>query len=227
MNVKNKDLTTLFCTFAVHLFLTEMHIVDTCGLTCPAPLIATKRALKDENTGEVFQVITDSSTSFGNVSRFLSDNNVAFTWEESEGKWVLTVSKSGPVITTGNAAGYCTTGIPHMNKGEFLIAFTSDRMGEGDEDLGRLLIGNFIKSIKDLDVLPSKIVFYNKGVTLGSSDSPFAGELNLLEQMGVTLLFCATCVDHYSLGDKIVTGKKSNMFEIAQAMASASNVVKP
>lgn len=204
-----------------------MHIVDTCGLTCPAPLIATKRALKDENTGDIFQVITDNSTSFGNISRFLKDNNVSFTYEESEGKWILTVSKSGPVIVTDDATGYCSTGIPHMDKGEYVIAFTSDRMGEGDEDLGRLLIGNFIKSIKDLDVLPSKMLFYNKGVTLGSCDSPFAGELGLLDQMGVTLLFCATCVGHYSLGDKIRAGKMSNMFEIAQAMASASNVIKP
>ena len=204
-----------------------MHIVDTCGLTCPAPLIATKRALKDENTGEIFQVITDNSSSFGNISRFLNDNNVSFTCEESEGKWILTVSKSGPVMVTSDASGYCPTGIPHMSKGEYIIAFTSDRMGEGNEDLGHLLIGNFIKSIKDLDVLPSKIVFYNMGVTLGSSESPFAGELSMLEQMGVTLLFCATCVGHYSLGDKITAGKMSNMFEIAQAMASSSNIIKP
>lgn len=205
----------------------DMHIVDTSGLTCPAPLIATKRALKDEGTGETFQVIADSSVSFGNISRFLKDNNIGFSWEESEGKWILTVSKGGPVIVTGDATEYCTTGIPHMKKGGFVIVFTSDRMGEGDEDLGRILIGNFIRSIKDLDVLPSKILFYNKGVELGRSESDFAGELRVLEQMGVELLFCATCVAHYSLGDKIIAGRMSNMFEIAQAMASATNIIKP
>jgi len=204
-----------------------MHIVNTCGLTCPAPLIATKRALKDEDTGEIFQVIADSTTSFGNISRFLKDNNISFSWEESEGKWIITVTKNGPVMVTGDATEYCTTDIPHMKKGGFVIVFTSDKMGEGDEDLGHILIGNFIRSIKDLDVLPSKILFYNKGVNLGRSDSDCASELRVLEQMGVELLFCLTCVDHYSLRDKIITGKMSNMFEIAQAMASASNVIKP
>jgi len=204
-----------------------MYIVDTCGLKCPAPLIATKRALKDENAGDIFQVVADSSTSFGNISRFLKDNNVNFTWEESEGKWILTISKSGSVMVTSEATEYCSKEIPHMNKGEFIIAFTSDKMGDGDADLGHILIGNFIRAIKDLDVLPSKMVFYNKGVALGRSDSDIAGDLRVLEQMGVDLLFCATCVNHYSLQDKINTGRMSNMFEIAQTMASASNVIKP
>jgi len=56
--------------------------------------------------------------------------------------------------------------------GDFVIAFTSDKMGDGDEELGHLLMGNFIKAIKDLDVLPRKMVFYNKGVTLGAVESP-------------------------------------------------------
>ncbi len=45
-------------------------------------------------------------------------------------------------------------------------------MGDGDEELGHLLMINFIKAIKDLDILPGKMVFYNKGVTLGAEDSP-------------------------------------------------------
>jgi len=204
-----------------------MHIVDTCGLKCPAPLIATKRALKDKGTGEVFQVIADSPTSFGNISRFLKDNNISYSWEESEGKWIITVTRGGSVAVTGNTEEYCTTGVPHMNRGGFVIVFTSDKMGEGDEDLGHILVGNFIRAIKDLDILPSKMVFYNKGVALGRSDSDFAGDLRVLEQMAVELLFCATCVAHYSLQDKINTGRMSNMFEIAQIMASASNVIKP
>ena len=45
--------------------------------------------------------------------------------------------------------------------------------------------------------------------------------------MGVELLFCATCVNYYSLEDKIKIGTLSNMYEIVQTMASASNIVKP
>jgi selenium metabolism protein YedF len=100
-------------------------------------------------------------------------------------------------------------------------------MGEGDEDLGRLLTGNFIKALKDLDHLPAKIVFYNKGVMLGRVGSPYESDLSELEKMGVTLLFCATCIDHYTIRDQVRIGHFSNMFEIAQTMASASHVIKP
>lgn len=204
-----------------------MQIVDTSGLTCPAPLIATKRALKDNGIGDTFQVITDNITSFSNISRFLKDNNLIFSHQEGDGKWIMTVTKSDNELISPHAEDYCETVIPHLTKGEFVIAFTSDKMGDGDEDLGRLLTGNFIKAIKDLDHLPAKIVFYNKGVILGRDDSPYSGDLSELEKMGVTLLFCATCIDHYSVRDQIRIGHFSNMFEIAQAMASASHVIKP
>jgi selenium metabolism protein YedF len=100
-------------------------------------------------------------------------------------------------------------------------------MGDGDEELGHLLMNNFIMAIKDLDVLPRKMVFYNKGVTLGAVGSPVADQLKEIEKMGVTLLFCATCVDFYSLNEKIKIGTLSNMFEIAQVMSSATHIIKP
>ena len=100
-------------------------------------------------------------------------------------------------------------------------------MGEGDKDLGELLMFNFIIAIKDLDVLPSKIVFYNSGILLGKDDSPVSGHLKELERMGVSLFLCGTCINHYKAGEVIHLGIVSNMFEIAQIMASANNVIKP
>ena len=48
-----------------------------------------------------------------------------------------------------------------------------------------------------------------------------------LEKMGVEILICATCIGYYNLEDKRAVGTLSNMFEIAQAMASAGHVIKP
>ena len=100
-------------------------------------------------------------------------------------------------------------------------------MGEGDSELGSLLIVNFIKAVKDLEILPGKIVFYNSGVRLGSIDSPVIAHLEEIEKMGVKMLFCATCAKYYSLEEKIRIGVLSNMFEIAQVMSSASSIIKP
>lgn len=204
-----------------------MLIVDTSGQLCPAPLIATKRALKETAEGEYFQVVTDNKTSFSNISRFLRDNKTEFTFTEANGIWTLTVKKAGLSGETTDPSEYCTTDIPHFSKGSYIVVFSSDKMGEGDDNLGRLLIGNFIRAIKDLDLLPDKIVFYNSGVHLVSDKSPVAGQLGELEKMGVTLLVCETCAKHYSIVENISAGILSNMFEIAQAMSSAGNIVKP
>ncbi len=70
-----------------------MRIVDTRGQKCPAPILATKKALKETITGESFEVLTDSQTSFNNLTRFLKDNKTQFSVEESDGVWTLTIKK--------------------------------------------------------------------------------------------------------------------------------------
>lgn len=207
-------------------FIRNMRIVDTKGLLCPAPLIATKRALKEISEGNSIQVETDSQTSLNNISRFLKDNHTDFSVSEQEGTWTITITKGKSDLSKPKPEDYCKP-VPHFTKGDFVIAFTSDKMGDGDAELGHLLIGNFISALKDLDSLPSKMVFYNRGVMLGAEDSPVADHLKKLETMGVELMFCATCTGYYSLREKIHLGTQSNMFEIAQIMASAGNVIKP
>jgi selenium metabolism protein YedF len=204
-----------------------MRIVDTKGQLCPVPLIATKRALKETAVGESFIVLTDNMTSFNNISRFLKDNNAPFNANEMEGIWTLTVTRPTGEFSKSSAEEYCSTAIPHFQKGDFIAVFSHDKMGEGDDELGSILMINFIKAIHDLDILPSKMVFYNRGVFLGKNDSAVIEHLKDLENMGVSLFLCGTCIKHYSLEDSISIGSVSNMFEIAQIMSSTGKVIKP
>ncbi len=204
-----------------------MQVIDTSGQHCPAPLIATKRALKDTCTGDALKVITDNQTSFSNICRFLKDNKTRFSFEESNGIWTLTIIKQTPDLLNVAPEEYCTTEIPHFSKGDFVIAFTSDKMGDGDEELGHLLMINFVRAIRDLDVLPRKMIFYNRGVLLGAEGSPVIDHLKEIEKMGVIMLLCATCAKYYLLEEKIKIGTLSNMFEIAQVMSSADNIIRP
>jgi tRNA 2-thiouridine synthesizing protein A len=74
-----------------------MKIVDTRGQSCPAPLIATKRAITETGMEEAFQVLIGSQNALNNISRFLKDNKAGFSVTESEGFWTMTVSKKGEV----------------------------------------------------------------------------------------------------------------------------------
>ena len=157
----------------------------------------------------------------------MKDNNTPFTSTGKDGIWTLTVTKSPGELSKPNVEEFCEVEVPHFQKGDYVIAISSDMMGEGDTDLGTLLMINFIKAIHDLDILPSKMVFYNRGVLLGKDDSAVLELLFNLERMGVALFLCGTCINHYSLEDKIHIGTVSNMFEIAQIMSSAGKVIKP
>jgi len=204
-----------------------MRIVDTKGQLCPAPLIAAKKALKETAEGESFVVLTDNKTSFDNLSRFLKDNKCDFQVIESEGVWTLTVTKKTGEIEDIKAEDYCIPAITHFEKGNYVVAITSDKMGDGDAELGHLLIGNFIKALKDLDKLPQHIVFYNKGVTLAVKDSPVVENIKDLEKMGVAIHLCATCVNYYKLEKSVEVGTLSNMYSIAELMAAAGSVIRP
>ena len=204
-----------------------MKIIDTRGQACPAPLILTRRALKEAGKKESVKVLTDSTTSLSNISRYLTDNGISFSVTEKNGIHEISISNSSVPTELPVTDDYCTPEIPHFTKGNFVVAFSADLMGEGDDALGSLLMLNFIKSLKDLDSLPLKLLFYNSGVKLGITNTETSTHLAELESMGVTLLFCATCINHYKLNDAIKLGTLSNMFEIAQVMASAGKVLKP
>jgi len=204
-----------------------MKIVDTKGQLCPAPLIAAKRALNETASGESFVVLTDNQTSFDNLSRFLKDNNAKFSIEEDGGVWSLTVTKNEGTHVEIKTEDYCDTTIAHFQKGNFIVVISTEKMGEGDAELGHLLMTNFIKALKDIDKLPQKIIFYNSGVKLVTNSSPVIKHLRDLEKMGVELILCGTCVNHYSLGSEIESGTISNMYSIAEIMSLAGNIIKP
>ena len=204
-----------------------MRIVDTKGQLCPAPLIAAKKALKETAEGESFIVLTDNQISFDNLSRFFKDNKTDFKVSESDGVWTLTITSTSSDFVQSKPEEYCSEEISHFQKGNFIVVVSSDKMGEGDDELGHLLMINFIKALKDLDKLPSKIVFYNNGVKLATKSSPAIEHLRDLEKMGVELMLCATCVNYYCLETVVGVGAVSNMYTIAEAMAASDKVIKP
>jgi selenium metabolism protein YedF len=204
-----------------------MRVVDTKGQLCPAPMIAAKRALKESSEGESFLLITDNKTAFENLNRFLNDNKAITQCEESQGVWTFTVTKTTGDVVRAEPEEYCETTVTHFEKGDYVVVISSDKMGEGDDKLGHLLMSTFIKALKDTSKMPGKILFYNSGVKLGINDSPVIADLRDLEKMGVELLFCGTCVNFYSLQEVIGAGTISNMFVMAEIMASAGKVIKP
>lgn len=104
-----------------------------------------------------------------------------------------------------------------------VLILASDRMGEGDPDLGKRILKTFLqKSIafRELDA----ILFYNSGVTLTGPQSHVLGELTMLEESGVDVVPCGTCLEHY--GVEPAVGRVGSMDGIIKAMDTAAKVIR-
>lgn len=205
-----------------------MEIVDTRGHKCPVPLIMAKKALKEINDGENLKVITDSKTSLSNLKRFLSDTGAEFAVQTEGDIHTITITGGGEAIEATVPEEYCEviTSIPAAGK-DYSIVFSTQQMGEGNEDLGLILTKSFLITLVERDIMPRSLLFYNSGVKLAADDSFVIDQLRKLEKKGVKLLLCGTCISFYNIGKEITIGTVSNMYEMAEEMISASKIIKP
>ena len=70
-------------------------------------------------------------------------------------------------------------------------------------------------------------MFYNSGVKLTVKDSEVIDILHEIENKGVELIICGTCVDHYKIAERISIGKLSDMFIITQKLSETGNIIRP
>lgn len=106
-----------------------------------------------------------------------------------------------------------------------VIVINSHIFGRGDEELGKKLMGAFLKKIWVRVDKPDAILFYNSGVKLIARGSHVLDVLTGLQETGVELLACGTCIDFYELRDKMMVGRISNMEEISSTMMEANSVI--
>ncbi len=198
-----------------------MREIDCRGLPCPQPVINTKNALEDLDVGEVIAVLVDNEAAVGNVRRFAESQGHSVEVEELEGYWRLLVTKKGASQPVGTITCAYPEGVRPV------VVIDREVMGQGDEKLGRILMRAFLKTLKEASVKPEKLIFYNKGVFLTLEDSELLPDLKSLEQSGITILVCGTCLDFYQVKDKLGVGQVSNMYDIMESMLRAGLVVKP
>jgi selenium metabolism protein YedF len=110
---------------------------------------------------------------------------------------------------------------------ENVVSITSEIMGSGSDELGLLLMQAFINTLTKQDELPKTIIFYNAGVKLCANDSPVIETLKSLENSGVKLLSCGTCLDYYDLKESLGVGIISNMHDIQSTLFSATRIITP
>lgn len=111
-----------------------------------------------------------------------------------------------------------------MDKNTVLV-LTADGMGDAPQELQHLLANKFLGLLLESSVLPAKILFYTNGVKLACKGSPVLENLRKIEEQGVELILCSTCLDYFSLTDQVAVGIVGGMTDIIEAMQKAEKVV--
>jgi selenium metabolism protein YedF len=198
--------------------------VDCRGLACPQPVIKTKDSLEEGNLR--LEVIVDNEASKGNVTRFARSRGCEVTLTElGDGCYKILLQADEEGSSQDFDVSDYSCDLPVVSGLVYVISSAS--MGRGSDELGWALLQTYIQTIKDVEPLPSKILFYNEGVRLVAEESGALAALRSLQEQGVEILACGTCLDFFKLTSAIKVGQISNMYDIMSAVNDAAKVVSP
>ena len=193
--------------------------LDCRGQACPHPVLKTKEIV---DQGGVLQltVLVDNDAARENVSRFL----------ERSGYRVQVTARGGDLAVTGTREGQSLGQAapksweePALRK--ILVLVGTDRLGTGDDDLGKKLIASFLGTVKEMGRELWCLVLLNSGVKLTVAGSEVLASLQELEQDGVMVLVCGTCLNYFQLLEHKQVGETTNMLDIVTHMQLADKVI--
>lgn len=214
-----------------------MITVNAMGDACPIPVVKTKNAIKElKGAGEV-QTFVDNEIAVQNLTKMANQKGYGVKSqkiEENKYEVILSVNASSAQASADQNDHVADTNendttecYPDARKKNTVVVLSSSTMGEGDPELGAILMKGFIYALSQQDELPSTILMYNGGAKIPCEDSPSLDDLRSLEAQGVEILTCGTCLNHYGLTDQLKVGEITNMYVIAEKMTQADLIVKP
>lgn len=188
-------------------------VVDCRGLACPEPVILTKKALDELSAGTLLTIV-DNEVALNNVTRLVKQAGLPYNIDQEEGNYHIHIQKE-----IGEETDL------EQHPGSVAVLITSNVMGKGSEELGGLLMKNFLYTLTQMEESIKCVLFMNSGVFLTTEGSEVVMHLQSLEQRGVDVLSCGTCLDFYGLKDKLAVGEVSNMYTLTEQMMQAASVI--
>lgn len=202
-----------------------MEIIDAMGKPCPIPVIEAKKALAREGSDSIL-VMVDNIVAVQNLEKMARGSGYGFSYEEkSPGAYDVAISLNGQTPPARNTADSVPADMVCTPTGRLVVVISRDTMGEGAEELGKILIKGFIYSLTELPVAPAAVIFLNSGAFLTTEGANTIEDIKKLEEKGTTVLTCGTCANYYDIQNKLAVGTVTNMYGITEQMAAASNVI--
>lgn len=190
--------------------------VDARGLACPKPVINTKKELEKLEEGVVITTV-DNNIAKENILKLAKSLNCeSMVIKEEENLISIEIKKGENVIIEKKE---------ESDLEDKCIYISSDRMGLGNDELGQVLIKGFIYTLTETKPYPKQILLVNGGVKLSAENEATIENLKILEEAGVEILSCGTCLDYYGLKENLQVGTVTNMYTIVESMKNSANTI--
>lgn len=211
--------------------------IDARKQQCPIPVVRAKKGFQELAEGDTLLVIVDNEVAMQNLQKLAKQLSVKAVSEKCGEDYhveLIPEGKDEAQPFDGSAAAVQEPdgadsgfGAGQPKEKKTVIVISSHLMGNGNDELGKVLMKGFIYALAGLDQLPKAILFYNGGVQLTCEGSDSLEDLKGLEAQGVEILSCGTCLDYYQLKEKLAVGTVTNMYTIVEKQAQADLIIRP
>lgn len=199
--------------------------VDARGEACPIPVVKTKQALQELQGPGTVETLVDNEIAVQNLTKMADQKGFKVTSrKESEDCYRVLMTVEDQDSNENPEKCRCQ---PLPEQRRIVAVVSADHMGEGNDELGRALIKGFLFAMTMQEELPSTILFYNGGAHLTCQGSDSLEDLKSLQERGVEILTCGTCLDFYGLKDQLAVGSVTNMYDIVERQMKADLVIRP
>ena len=205
------------------------HEVNAMGKQCPIPVVMTKKVIDNAAVGDEIEILIDNETAVNNLSRLANKTGCTFV-SEKLGDKKYQVKMAVKTEQTGGTLEEEEFVCEAPHKKVTVAVISSNVMGNGDDELGKILIKGFIYALSQMETHPDTILFYNGGAKLTTEDSESLEDLKKMEEETFAKIImgkAGTCLKHYGLMEKLMVGKVTDMYTIAERMTGADKVIRP
>jgi selenium metabolism protein YedF len=199
------------------------RILDCSGLTCPQPVMQTREALEKMEGGRL-RVILDNESSHINVRRFAESQGHQVHTKEMEGLFHVMIMK-GEGISAASESQPIRCEAPQQKR--TVVYISSEGMGRGDDQLGDILMAAYLDTLSQFAKEITHLIFVNSGVKLVVEGSIVLEQIQELQRMGIEVLACGTCLNHFGIKAQLQVGSVSNMFAILEVLSGAGKILSP
>lgn len=193
-------------------------IIDAKGKNCPIPVIMAKKEI--DNGGNAFIVEVDNAIAVENLKKLAKNQGFYTNVKEENGNFSVIFNKEC------EECNEILTELENKSSlGNWAIFIGKEIIGAGSEELGKNLMKMFLYTLSESDDIPKYILFMNDGVKVPTNNEQAIEHLKELENKGVEILVCGTCLNFYNLESRLSVGKISNMYDITNAMKETEKVI--